>query len=59
MIVIALVIAGLMVALCWYSWGCMMTQMNRGRPLSSPQIPVRITLARVPVGFSMTGCSTC
>ena len=55
MIVIALVTAGLMVALRWYSWGCMMAQMNRGRLLSSPQIPVRITLVRVPVGSFMTG----
>ena len=55
MIVIALVTAGFMFALCWYSWGYMMTQMNRGRVLSSLQIPVWITLVWVPVGFFMTG----
>ena len=55
MIVIALVTAGFMFALCWYSWGYMMTQMSRGRVLSSLQIPVWITLVWVPVGFFMTG----
>ncbi len=55
MIVIALVTAGFMFALCWYSWGYMMTQYGRGRVLSSLQIPVWITLVWVPVGFFMTG----
>ena len=55
MIVIALVTAGFMFALCWYSWGYMMTQMSRGRVLSSLQIPVWVTLVWVPVGFFMTG----
>ncbi len=55
MVAIALITAGFMFALCWYSWGYMMTQMSRGRLLSSLQIPVWITLVWVPVGFFMTG----
>ncbi|WP_242511996.1 TRAP transporter small permease [Rhodobaculum claviforme] len=55
MIVIALVTAGFMFALCWYSWGYLMTQMGRGRLMSSLQIPVWYTLVWVPIGFFMTG----
>lgn len=55
MIMIALVTAGFMFALCWYSFGYLMTQMGRGRVMSSLQIPVWITLVWVPVGFFMTG----
>lgn len=55
MILIAVVTATVMFALSWYAWGYMMTQMSRGRVLSSLQIPVWITLVWVPVGFFMTG----
>ncbi len=55
MIVIALVTAGFMFALAWYSWGFMMTQLSRGRVLPSLQIPVWMTVVWVPVGFFMTG----
>lgn len=55
MIVIALVTAGFMFALTWYSWGYLQTTLGRGRLLPSLQIPVWWTLVWVPVGFFMTG----
>ena len=55
MIVIALVTAGFMFALTWYSWGYLQTTLGRGRVLPSLQIPVWWTLVWVPVGFFMTG----
>jgi C4-dicarboxylate transporter, DctQ subunit len=55
MIVIALVTAGFMFALTWYSWGYLQTTFGRGRVLPSLQIPVWWTLVWVPVGFFMTG----
>ncbi len=55
MIVIALVTGLTMLALAYYSWGYMLTQMSRGRVLPSLQIPVWWTVAWVPLGFFMTG----
>jgi C4-dicarboxylate transporter, DctQ subunit len=55
MIVIALITAGFMFALTWYSWGYLQTTLGRGRVLPSLQIPVWWTLVWVPVGFFMTG----
>jgi len=55
MIVIALVTAGFMFALAWYSWRYLQTTMGRGRLLPSLQIPVWWTLVWVPAGFFMTG----
>jgi len=55
MIFIALVTAGFMFALTWYSWGYLQTTFGRGRVLPSLQIPVWWTLVWVPVGFFMTG----
>lgn len=55
MIVIALVTAGFMFALCWYAIGYIGTQASRGRVLPALQIPVWWTLVWVPVGLFMTG----
>lgn len=55
MIVIALVTAFFMFALCWYSVGFIETQASRGRVLPALQIPVWWTIVWVPVGFFMTG----
>lgn len=55
MILIALITAGFMFALTWYSWGYLQTTMGRGRVLPSLQIPVWWTLVWVPAGFFMTG----
>ena len=55
MILIALITAGFMFALTWYSWGYLQTTMGRGRLMPSLQIPVWWTLVWVPVGFFMTG----
>jgi len=55
MIVIALVTAAFMFALCYYAVGYIMTQAGRGRVLPALQIPVWWTLVWVPVGFFMTG----
>ncbi|TCO74038.1 TRAP-type C4-dicarboxylate transport system permease small subunit [Rhodovulum euryhalinum] len=55
MIVIALVTAGFMFLLCWYSAQYLLTQAGRGRVLPALQIPVWTTLIIVPVGFFMTG----
>lgn len=55
MIFIALITAGFMFALTWYSWGYLQTTFGRGRVLPSLQIPVWWTLVWVPVGFFMTG----
>ena len=55
MIVIALVTAGFMFALCYYAVGYIITQAGRGRVLPALSIPVWWTLLWVPVGFFMTG----
>ena len=55
MIVIALVTAAFMFALCYYAVGYIMTQAGRGRVLPALQIPVWWTLVWVPVGFLITG----
>lgn len=55
MIVIAVVTAGFMFGLCWYSIGFIETQASRGRVLPALQIPVWWTIVWVPVGFFMTG----
>lgn len=55
MVTIALVTAGFMFALAWYSWGYLTTTFSRGRVLPSLQIPVWWTLVWVPTGFFMTG----
>ncbi|MCT8974195.1 TRAP transporter small permease [Microbaculum marinisediminis] len=55
MIAIALITAAFMFALCWYSYGYIVTQAGRGRVLPALQIPVWWTLIWVPVGFFMTG----
>jgi TRAP-type C4-dicarboxylate transport system permease small subunit len=55
MVAIALVTAGFMFTLAWYSWGYLTTTFSRGRVLPSLQIPVWWTLIWVPAGFFMTG----
>lgn len=55
MVLIALVTAVFMFALCYYAIGYIGTQAGRGRVLPSLQIPVWWTLLWVPVGFFMTG----
>lgn len=55
MIIIALVTAVFMLALCYYSFNFIVTQAGRGRVLPSLQIPIWVTLVWVPFGFFMTG----
>ncbi|AVX06188.1 TRAP transporter small permease [Maritalea myrionectae] len=55
MIIISLVTAALMFALCYYAINYIGTQASRGRVLPSLQIPVWIILVWVPVGLFMTG----
>ncbi|WP_246209766.1 TRAP transporter small permease [Pikeienuella piscinae] len=55
MIVISIVTALLMFALCYYAVGYIETQASRGRVLPALSIPVWITLVWAPVGFFMTG----
>lgn len=55
MIIISLVTAALMFALCYYAINYIGTQATRGRVLPSLQIPVWIILVWVPVGLFMTG----
>lgn len=55
MIIISLVTAALMFALCYYAINYIGTQASRGRVLPSLQIPVWTILVWVPVGLFMTG----
>lgn len=55
MVVIAIITALLMFALCYYSISYIETQASRGRVLPALSIPVWITLVWAPIGFFMTG----
>jgi len=55
MVIIALVTAAAMFALCYYAIGYIGTQAGRGRVLPALQVPVWWTLLWVPVGIFMTG----
>lgn len=55
MVVIALITAGFMFLLCYYSVKYISAQASRGRVLPALQIPVWIILVWVPAGFFMTG----
>ena len=55
MVAIALVTAGFMFLLCYYSVKYIGSQASRGRVLPALQIPVWVILVWVPAGFFMTG----
>ena len=54
MVAIALITAGFMFLLCYYSVKYIGAQASRGRVLPALQIPVWVILVWVPAGFFMT-----
>jgi C4-dicarboxylate transporter DctQ subunit len=55
MIVIALITAGAMFLLTWYSFDYLMAQAGRGRLLPALQVPVWWIIVWAPLGFFLTG----